>query len=149
MGGDQREIGGWFGCWPLKWNTLIMYETLQYNQTHEAGLLSILEQDSDWGFFTNSNSVEKFKKVLANSATYVCCFNGEVCGYIRALVDDCFGVYVSELYVMPKHRNKKNGQNLLSALKTQYPGVDVYVMSDEDSYYEKLGYEKAGSIFKI
>ena len=71
-----------------------------------------------------------------------------MCGYLRALVDG-FGIYVSELYVAPAFRNNGYGKELLRELKEDHEGQDVYVLSDEDLYYEKLGYKRVGSVFQL
>lgn len=31
----------------------------------------------------------------------------------------------------------------------EYPGQTVYVMSDVDAYYEKVGFQKIGSVFEV
>ena len=92
--------------------------------------------------------MEKFRDALLNSESYICQSNGVICGYIRALIDS-FGVYVSELYVAPQHRNNGYGRALLKKIKDSQPGGAVYVLSDEDAYYEKLGCKRIGSVFQL
>ena len=124
-----------------------MIEIVKYDESVEDILVSLLKQERDWDFFTNQNSLGSFKKVLLESTTLVCYLDGELCGYLRA-IDDPFGIYVSELYVIPKSRSKGCGRELLYRLKSLSPGRDIYVLSDEDKYYEKLSLSKVGSVFK-
>lgn len=125
-----------------------MSNIFRYDKRHEPGLIALLGKEPDWNSFTSDGAIEDFKNALLNSATYVCTSNGEVCGYLRAMVDS-FGIYVSELYVAPRHRNRGYGSELLSELKQAYPEQDVYVLSDEDQYYEKLGCRRVGSVFQL
>lgn len=38
---------------------------------------------------------------------------------------------------------------MLERLYEDYPDRVVYVMSDNDGYYEKLGYAKVGTLFQV
>ncbi|MFY0665088.1 MAG: GNAT family N-acetyltransferase [Natronospirillum sp.] len=125
-----------------------MSHIFRYDKNHESELLALLIMEPDWNSFTNEGSIGAFKEALSSSETYVCVINGKVCGYLRAIVDG-FGIYVSELYVGPHYRSNGYGKELLSKLKQAYPDQDVYVLSDEDLYYEKLGYERVGSVFQL
>jgi hypothetical protein len=46
-------------------------------------------------------------------------------------------------------RNRKIGRTLISRLKNDFSNLSVYAVSDEDVYYEKIGYMKAGSVYEI
>ncbi len=37
----------------------------------------------------------------------------------------------------------------MECIYADYPGQVVYVMSDVDEYYKKLGYQRAGSVFEV
>ena len=69
----------------------------RYTHEHEDALISALGKDPDWDMFTNEQSVTSYKKRLLESVTYVCLESGVLCGYVRALLDESFGVYISEL----------------------------------------------------
>jgi DNA-binding NarL/FixJ family response regulator len=56
---------------------------------------------------------------------------------------------VSELYVAPGYRDSGNARELLRKIKQQHPNQDVYILSDEDRYYEKLGCMRVGSVFRL
>lgn len=124
-------------------------EISQYKPEHEEDILSAIGEDPDWEMFTSENAIEFYKKSLKNSITYVCYNNDEFCGYVRALLDEGFSVYISELYVMPKWRSHKIGQSLLEQVCNEFSNLIIYALSDEDAYYEKKGYKKIGSVFKL
>ncbi len=125
-----------------------MCNILRYQKEHELELLTLLGEEPDWQSFLTDAAIGRFRKSLLESETFVCVSGGSVCGYIRALVDG-FGVYVSELYVAPQFRGNGFGAKLLARIKQEHPDQDVYVFSDEDRYYEKLGYRRVGSVFQL
>ena len=124
-------------------------EILKYRPEHEAALLSVLRNDPDWDMFTNDDAIENYKNSLRRGVTYVCLESGEFCGYVRALLDDGFAIYISELYVVLKRRNRKIGRSLLKQVKDDFSDLTVYALSDEDAYYEKIGFKKIGSVFEL
>lgn len=119
-----------------------------YDRTSESELIALLKKEPDWNSFTHAGTIDVFKSALLSSQTYICKSQGEVCGYLRALVDG-FGIYISELYVAPAFRNNGYGRGLLKELHQDHPDQVVYVLSDEDLYYEKLGYKRVGSVFQL
>ena len=116
---------------------------------HEYDVLSAISEDPDWDIFSNDSAKDLYRKSLQNSATYVCYKNHEFCGFVRAMLDDGFAVYISELYVIPKWRNHKIGQSLLERIRSDFSSLTVYALSDEDAYYVKNGYTKIGSVFEL
>jgi len=121
----------------------------KYNPEHEDDILSAISEDPNWDMFTNDVTLDIYRKSLKNGVTYVCYNNNEFCGYVRALLDDGFAIYISELYVIPKWRNHKIGQSLLNQVNLDFSNLTVYALSDEDVYYEKKGYKKIGSVFEL
>ena len=119
-----------------------------YCKTDEAELIALLERDPEWQSFTEARALDVFTRMLNESETYTCRSGGVLCGYLRALIDG-FGLYVSELYVAPDHRNNGYGRLLLRELKQRHPDQAVYVLSDEDAYYEKLDCRRVGSVFQL
>lgn len=124
-------------------------EISKYNLEHEDDVLAAISRDPEWIMFTNDNAIDIYRQSLKNSVTYVCYNNHEFCGYVRALLDDGFAIYISELYVIPKWRNQKIGQSLLEQVNVDFSNLTVYVLSDEDVYYEKKGFKKIGSVFQL
>ncbi|MHA6964694.1 GNAT family N-acetyltransferase [Zobellella denitrificans] len=125
-----------------------MINILKYKIEHQIKLLTLLKNEPDWRSFVSKGAIDRFKTALLESETYICEYQGEIVGYIRALVDG-FGVYVSELYIAPPYRGNGYGAKLLSKIKQAHPDQDVYVLSDEDQYYQKLGCQRVGSVFKL
>ena len=99
--------------------------------------------------FTNEGAVDRYAQRLHDSITYVALDDGRFCGYLRPLLDDGFALYVSELFVVPAMRGHRIGGQLMSRLDRDFAGLTVYALSDEDSYYEKLGHTRVGSVFEI
>jgi GNAT superfamily N-acetyltransferase len=124
-------------------------EISKYTKRHENDVLATMRTDPDWVEFTSTENIEAYKDSLLNTVTYVCYSNNEFCGFVRAIFDKGQAVYVSELYVVKKWRNNKIGQFLLEQVRTDYPNLKVYALSDEDAYYQKKGYKRIGSIFEI
>jgi ribosomal protein S18 acetylase RimI-like enzyme len=122
---------------------------LRYKPEHQDALISSIGEDPDWKAFVSQRSVDKYKKSLRESLTYVCYEKGVFVGYLRALHDDDFSIYISELFVVPEWRNRTIGRTLLAQVKKEFPDLNIYVLSDEDAYYEKLGYGKVGSVFEV
>ena len=121
----------------------------KYNFAHENDVLSAISEDPDWDIFSNDSTIDLYRDSLLNGVTYVCYKNNELCGYVRAMLDDGFSIYISELYVIPKWRNHKIGQSLLERVKSDFSNLTVYALSDEDAYYVKKGYTKVGSVFEL
>jgi predicted N-acetyltransferase YhbS len=51
--------------------------------------------------------------------------------------------------VASEWRNRTIGRTLIMKVKTDFSHLTVYALSDEDAYYEKLGFRNAGSVFEI
>lgn len=124
-------------------------EIFRYKREHEDAVISAIKENPNWGIFTNEKAIDNYKKSLCESITYVCYENGAFGGYLRALLDDGFAIYISELFVVPEMRNRKIGRTLIAKIKIDFRHLTVYALSDEDAYYEKLGYRKVGSVFEI
>ena len=121
----------------------------KYTAEHEADVLNAISADPDWSELVADNVVGAYKRALAQSATFVCYSDEEFCGYIRAIVDSGLAVYISELYVVGKWRNHACGRTLIERVRSAYASLKVYVLSDEDGYYHKLGCERVGSVFTV
>jgi GNAT superfamily N-acetyltransferase len=53
------------------------------------------------------------------------------------------------LLVDRNFRGKGYGSMLIAQACKDFPDSTVYAMSDVDPYYEKQGYERIGSIFRV
>lgn len=121
----------------------------RYNKfLDESKVMEMIALEEGWDY-SNEEMSDKYKKALEISITYVAYENDEVCGYSRSLNDCGFYIYVCDLLVKPKFRGMHLGRKLMECLYCDFPGQVVYVMSDVDKYYEKVGFEKAGSVFLV
>jgi len=113
-------------------------------------LFALIEREGeDWKDYWQGAGKAKYQKALDSSIVYLVLEGETLCGYARCRDDDGFGVYVYDLLVDKKHRGKEYGRLLMERVCKDFPNDTVYVMSDVNPYYEKLGYKKAGTIFIV
>ena len=124
-------------------------EILKYSLENEGDVLFAISADPDWAFLITPDKKEFYKTSLKKGVSYVCYSNNEFCGYVRAIQDTGFALYISELFVVPKWRCKKVSQLLIEQFKNDFPDLTLYALSDEDAFYSKKGYKKIGSVFEI
>jgi GNAT superfamily N-acetyltransferase len=121
-----------------------------YTKNDELQLFNMMKEEGpEWDCYFNTNAVEKYKEALANSITYVAFNNNILCGFVRCRDDNGFGIYIYDLLVRKSFRGHDIGRKLIEHVCKEYPQDTVYVMSDVDEYYQKLGYRREGSIFEI
>jgi len=63
--------------------------------------------------------------------------------------DNGFGVYIYDLLVRKLYRGGQIGKALIEQFQHDFPEQSIYIMSDVDIYYEKLGYRRIGSVFQV
>ena len=125
-------------------------EIKKYTRTDESLLFDLLiDAGDDWSDYHGLTGRNKYRKALESSITYIACDENLVCGYIRCREDDGFGVYVYDLLVRKSYRGRQIDKSLIERVSQDFPDQPVYIMSDIDSYYEKLGYLRVGSIYKV
>lgn len=116
----------------------------------EDKVMKIIENEGEeWQCYSSDNNSEKYRTALKNSITYVAYEGNVLCGYSRSINDCGFYIYVCDLLVTAGHRGKNIGRKLMECIYADYPNQIVYVMSDVDEYYNKLGYKREGSIFQV
>jgi len=121
----------------------------KYNKTlDECPLMEMIRNEDGWDY-ADENLASLYKKSLEDSLTWVAYEGDVLCGYCRSIDDFGTYIYVCDLLVIPVFRGKEIGRKLMERIVADYPDRVVYVMSDEDGYYEKLGYPRVGSIFEI
>ena len=109
-------------------------------------LLSLIKSEGEeWNDYLKPG----YQQPLEESITYVALADHELCGYVRSISDGGLFIWVIDLLVHKNYRGNSIGRKLLETVKLEFPDLDVYVLSDVDEYYEKQGYEREGSIFKI
>ncbi len=122
----------------------------QYSKADETLLFDLLiDEGDDWIDYHGPVGLSKYIKALESSITYIACDENLACGYARCREDDGFGVYIYDLLVRKTHRGKQIGKALMERVLKDFLNQAIYVMSDVDPYYEKLGYRREGSIFEV
>ncbi len=125
-------------------------EIKEYNKVDETLLFDMLMAEGDeWSDYYSSEGSKRYIMALASSIVYVAYDNNILCGYVRCRGDNGFGVYIYDLLVEKSYRGNQIGRSLMERVCQDHSNQTVYVMSDVDAYYEKLGYKKAGSIFLV
>lgn len=119
----------------------------RYAKYDEEMLFALMQKEGEeWQSYWGEKGKIRYKKALANSGCYVLYVGAELCGFVRFRDDDGFGVYVYDLLVDKKSRGKGYGRLLMERICEEFPKDVVYVMSDVNVYYKKLGYEQEGTI---
>ena len=122
----------------------------RYEPADEAALFALLEAEGDdWAEYHGPAGRERYAAALRGGPTYLIWDGAVVCGYARCREDDGFGVYVYDLLVHHSYRGLGLGRALMERVCADAGDQTVYVMSDVDAYYEKLGYQRAGTIFVV
>lgn len=111
-------------------------------------MMALFQSEENWNWFLSEQRRGKHKKSLKESIVYAAYLKTELIGYLRAIEDMESLIYVCELLVNKEYRGRNTGKQLLERLPQDYPEHLIFIMSDEDSYYKKLGYPVEGSIFK-
>ncbi len=126
------------------------YAIRLYEAKDESALFSLIEREgAEWEDYWKGENRAKYRRALASSITYLL-FEGEaLCGFARCRDDDGYGVYVYDLLVDKNYRGNEYGRALMESVYHDFPDAPVYVMSDVNQYYEKLGYEAEGTIFVV
>ena len=113
-------------------------------------LIKLIENEGEeWSCYWSEDFLPKYREALCNSITYVAYRGDELCGFLRSL-DDCgFYIYICDLLVSQVNRGEHIGRKLMESICRDYPKRTVYVMSDVDEYYEKLGFKREGSVYEV
>ncbi len=107
----------------------------------------IASEGTQWDCYNDVEDV--YVKALGNSITYAAFDGDHLCGYSRSVDDNGIYIYISDLLVEKRYRGRGIGQRLMEAVCRDYPRQTVYVLSDEDEFYEKKGYGREGSVFEV
>jgi len=122
----------------------------RYTKADEDALFAMIEAEGEeWQAHWQGTGRDKYVVALENSIVYIILQEGILCGFARCRDDDGFGVYVYDLLVDKAYRGQEYGRKLMERACKDFPDSTVYVMSDVNPYYEKLGYETEGTIFVV
>ncbi len=113
----------------------------------DAVLAMIRDEGGEWECYCGEGREDAYRSALESSITYLAFEGGVLCGFARCRDDDGLGLYVYDLLVAGPYRGRRAGRELLRHICARHRGETVYVLSDVDAYYEKLGLRRAGSVF--
>lgn len=114
----------------------------------ENKVLDLIKNQEGWDY-ANEEMADKYKTALENSITYVAYEEEILHGYSRSLEDCGIYIYVCDLLVRQDLRGNNTGRKLMECIYNDFPNHVVYVMSDVDNYYKRVGYNRVGSIFIV
>ena len=117
----------------------------EHSKVYDALVSIIKSEGEEWVDYLSP----KYQEALKRSITYVAYADDKLCGYSRSINDSGIYIWVLDLLVDKAYRGHSIGRKLMECILTDYPDQDVYVLSDVDGYYKKLGYAKEGSVFKV
>ena len=110
------------------------------------GLMKLIETEgNEWKDYLKP----QHKIALENSISFVALAGDRIVGYSRSINDSGQFIWLIDLLVDPAYRGNALGKQLMECAAAAFPHLDLFVMSDVDPYYEKIGYSKEGSIFKV
>lgn len=119
-------------------------EILSYNHTYEQQLFDLIQSDPEWLEYIQFR--QKYIQALDQSVVFIMIEKDTCIGFIRGKDDAGFGFYIYDLLVRKDNRGHGYSKALIDYVRSIYQ--PVYVMSDVDPYYEKIGMTKIGSIFE-
>ena len=119
-------------------------EIVRYTESYERLLFDLIQTDPEWETYFSQKPM--YTEALNQSTVFIILDNEQCVGFIRGKDDSGFGFYVYDLLVRQDHRGHGFGKQLIDHVRLFYE--PVYVMSDVDRYYEKIGMSKIGSIFE-
>ena len=126
-----------------------MIKIKKYTKRKEALCFQFLEKEADFSCYHDPKYRDAYALNLEKSITYLLYENENIIGYVRAIEDYGFYIYICDLLVDASKRGLGYGKLLMEHIRSLYPKLDVFVMSDIDPYYIKQGYIKEGSIFRL
>ena len=127
----------------------IVPQIRKYTAEDEAALFALIEREGEEWTYCHGEDRIMYAKALNNCIVYLVFEGDTLCGYTRSRDDDGFGIYILDLLVDKQHRGKEYGRLLMERVCCDYPNDAVYVTGDVYPYYEKLGYEIEGKLYRV
>ena len=123
-------------------------EIRKYIKKDEQQLFDLMEREGEeWVDCWGELGKPSYVKALEEDVTYVAICDDKLCGFVRCI--GSFSIYIDDLLVDKAYRGREFGRHLMETVCKSHPDKEVYVMSDVDEYYLKLGYEKVGTLFAV
>ena len=123
---------------------ILEYNILEYNEERDyISIINSTKSEAWISFYTDKK--EQYQNALKSSLTYVIYENDCYAGYIRAITDNFFTLFVCEIIIDQKYRRKGYGRLLLDYLHNLYPSTRTDLLSDNDSFYIASGFHALGN----
>ena len=123
-----------------------------YDETKDAAVLfDMMCLEDDWGeYCSDKTAEEKFKTALKKDTAYVAYEEDNLCGFIRVYNDNGYSTFIMDLLVHKNYRGKSYGKALIDQVCKDFKDGTIYVLSDNDKYYQKINCKKiAGSVIIV
>ncbi len=122
----------------------------RFSPKDEDALFTLIKREGyDWEDYWKGDNRSKYSQALSGSVTYLLFAGETLCGFARCRDDFGYGMYIYDLLVDKEHRGNEYGRMLMEQVCHDYPDAPIYVMSDVNPYYEKLGYLCEGTIYIV
>lgn len=118
---------------------------LIYTKKQETMLFDLISKEPN--FITYIQHKSHYIEALNQSITYLYIKDDKAVAYLRGKQDQIFGFYVYDLLVDKDYRGHQLGKALIDHVKQMHQ--TVYIMSDENGYYDKLKLKQIGSIYEV
>lgn len=126
-----------------------MMQIRQFQDTDIEDLFDLMRREGEEWTYCHEKNRAKYTYAMNHSIAYVVIENNILCGYVRCKDDNGFGIYILDLLIDKQYRGKEYGRMLMKTVCDSFPEDIVYVTSDADLYYEKLGCQKEGTVFRV
>lgn len=113
--------------------------------TDDAEIFALIEEA---GWKTILQSEEAFQQALFHSIVLVAEQEKRVVGYARSITDGSMTAFLCELLVQKEKRKKGIGRKLIEALEAMLPTIRMDLISEQDGFYETLGYRSLGQGYR-
>ena len=91
---------------------------------------------------------ELVERLIEKSNWLVAEHDGQILAFARYLTDGALTIYLCEILVDPSMRQKGLGRQMIQEIFSQYPGLRMDLLSDNDEFYTKLHFRDLGKAFR-
>ncbi len=97
-----------------------------------------------WKSFT----LDVVKRFFNTSNWVVVEDNDEIVAFARYITDSVLTVFLCEIIVHKDHRRKGIGKMIIDEIFEQHKDLRIELISDEDKFYQKLGFRNVGNAYR-
>ncbi len=120
-----------------------MITVIEYDESaHYRHILHSVENEQWQTLYEEKR--DEYRSALKTSCTLIAQADGRYAGYVRAITDGSFTVFVAEIIVDEPFRRMGLGTRLLHAVAERYPSARIDLISDNDAFYQSDGFHAMG-----